>query len=40
MARYKFEFRQGDTLVYEGEQTAMWLKMDEDAAASPITSAV
>jgi 3-hydroxymyristoyl/3-hydroxydecanoyl-(acyl carrier protein) dehydratase len=33
MARYKFEFRQGDTLVYEGEQTAMWLKMDENAPA-------
>lgn len=29
MARYRFEFRQGETLVYEGEQTAMWLKVDE-----------
>ena len=29
MARYRFEFRQGETLVYEGEQTAMWLKIDE-----------
>ena len=29
MARYRFEFRQGDTVVYEGEQTAMWLKVVE-----------
>lgn len=29
MVRYKFEFRQGETVVYEGEQTAMWLKMVE-----------
>ena len=27
MARYHFEFRQGETLVYEGDQTAMWLKV-------------
>jgi 3-hydroxymyristoyl/3-hydroxydecanoyl-(acyl carrier protein) dehydratase len=26
MARYRFVFRQGETVVYEGEQTAMWLK--------------
>lgn len=32
MARYRFEFRQGDTLVYEGEQTAMWLKMKDEPA--------
>jgi hypothetical protein len=24
LARYAFEFTQGDTLVYEGDQTAMW----------------
>ena len=27
MARYRFEFHQGETLVYEGEQTAMWMKL-------------
>lgn len=31
MARYRFEFRQGETLVYEGEQTAMWMKVNEAA---------
>lgn len=25
LARYKFEFYQGETLVYTGDQTAMWL---------------
>ena len=29
MARYRFEFRQGQALVYEGEQTAMWIRMEE-----------
>ena len=29
MVRYKFEFRQGETVVYEGEQTAMWMKVVE-----------
>lgn len=27
MARYTFSFRQGETVVYEGEQTAMWIKI-------------
>lgn len=27
MVRYKFEFRQGETVVYEGEQTAMWRRI-------------
>lgn len=27
MVRYKFEFRQAQTVVYEGEQTAMWMKV-------------
>jgi hypothetical protein len=27
VARYSFEFKQGDTLVYEGDQTAVWEKM-------------
>ena len=28
VTRYAFEFRQGEKLVYEGDQTAMWLKID------------
>jgi hypothetical protein len=24
LARYEFDFRQGDKLIYEGDQTAMW----------------
>ena len=31
LARYDLRFLQGDTLIYEGDQTAMWLKI-EDAA--------
>ncbi|HVP68489.1 MAG TPA: hypothetical protein VMT17_14640 [Anaeromyxobacteraceae bacterium] len=27
LARYTFEFSQGGTLVYEGDQTAMWVKV-------------
>ncbi len=27
MVRYRFEFRQAETVVYEGEQTAMWMKV-------------
>jgi len=29
LARYRFEFSQGPELVYEGDQTAMWLQLDE-----------
>jgi acyl-CoA thioesterase FadM len=29
VARYDFRFEQAGTLVYEGDQTAMWLKIDE-----------
>jgi hypothetical protein len=36
MARYTFEFRQGETLVYEGDQTAMWMRIDE---AHPLPEA-
>jgi 3-hydroxymyristoyl/3-hydroxydecanoyl-(acyl carrier protein) dehydratase len=36
VARYNFEFRQDGKLVYEGDQTAMWLKTD---AAHPLLSA-
>jgi 3-hydroxymyristoyl/3-hydroxydecanoyl-(acyl carrier protein) dehydratase len=28
-ARYEFRFLQGETLVYEGEQSAMWMKVNE-----------
>jgi hypothetical protein len=28
LARYGFEFTQGDKLVYEGDQTAMWQRVD------------
>jgi 3-hydroxymyristoyl/3-hydroxydecanoyl-(acyl carrier protein) dehydratase len=35
MVRYKFEFRQGETVVYEGEQTAMWMKVI-DGPPSPL----
>lgn len=38
-ARYEFRFLQGKTLVYTGEQSAMWMKVDEaiptDAVAEP-----
>lgn len=27
MARYRFEFTQGDKVVYEGDQTAMWTRV-------------
>ncbi len=29
LARYDFRFRQGGTLIYEGDQTAFWSKVDE-----------
>ncbi len=32
-ARYVFRFTQGETLVYEGEQSAMWMKVDGAGAA-------
>jgi 3-hydroxymyristoyl/3-hydroxydecanoyl-(acyl carrier protein) dehydratase len=32
LARYKFEFRQQDTLVYSGDQTAIWV----DATKKPV----
>ena len=34
LARYAFRFTQGDVLVYEGDQTAMWLRTKEPAAAA------
>jgi hypothetical protein len=32
-ARYAFRFTQGDTIVYEGDQSAMWTLIDGRAAA-------
>ncbi len=32
-ARYEFKFFQGETLVYTGEQSAMWMKVDASGAA-------
>ena len=32
LARYAFRFTQAGTLVYEGDQTAMWKKVTDDAA--------
>jgi len=34
LARYEFTFTQGDTVVYEGDQTALWLRVDHDAQAA------
>jgi 3-hydroxymyristoyl/3-hydroxydecanoyl-(acyl carrier protein) dehydratase len=39
-ARYEFEFFQGKTLVYTGEQSAMWIKIATDVIASePLETA-
>jgi hypothetical protein len=32
MVRYQFEFRQGDTVIYTGDQTAMWAKVKDGEA--------
>ena len=34
LARYAFRFLQGDRLVYEGDQTALWLKVTEAGAGT------
>jgi len=39
LARYSFEFRQGDKLVYESDQTAMWLKVVDGAVRPSLGSA-
>lgn len=31
LARYRFQFHQGETLVYESEQSAMWIRVTEGA---------
>ena len=27
LGRYEFEFKQGDKIIYEGDQTALWMKI-------------
>lgn len=29
LARYEFKFTQGDALIYEGDQTALWMKVGD-----------
>jgi hypothetical protein len=36
LARYRFEFSQGDALVYEGDQSAMWLRPVSARAPAPV----
>ena len=33
--RYKFQFRQGETVIYESEQSAVWRRVTLEAAAAP-----
>lgn len=35
MVRYQFEFRQGETVIYTGDQTAMWARVKEGDAPLP-----
>lgn len=35
VVRYGFRFLQRERLIYEGDQTAMWLKVDEQHALDP-----
>lgn len=37
LARYTFTFRQAQTLVYTGDQTAMWLDVTAPRAAAPAS---
>lgn len=34
LCRYALRFTQNDTLVYEGDQSAMWLRVDDDELAA------
>jgi len=34
-ARYTFKFHQGETLVYSGDQTAMWIDATKKASVTP-----
>ncbi|MDQ3034584.1 MAG: hypothetical protein M3Y87_19400 [Myxococcota bacterium] len=38
LARYDIRFEQGGKLIYEGDQTAMWLKVDETNAAELMSA--
>jgi 3-hydroxymyristoyl/3-hydroxydecanoyl-(acyl carrier protein) dehydratase len=38
MARYSFEFRQGEKVVYQGDQTAMWARISGDGHAPPVST--
>lgn len=38
VTRYAFEFRQEGRIVYEGDQTAMWLKLDSPDVGSGVPS--
>ncbi len=40
LARYQFVFRQGETVVYEGDQTALWLRVTAEEPAHPRADAV
>ena len=35
MVRYQFEFRQGETVIYTGDQTAMWARVQEGQEPLP-----
>jgi len=39
LARYELRFLQGDTLVYEGDQTALWMKVRVGDAAQGVKPA-
>jgi hypothetical protein len=36
MVRYAFQFRHEGDLCYEGDQTAMWMRVDGDAPPNPL----
>lgn len=36
VARYAFRFFQGEKIIYEGDQTAMWMRVDENGAPPPL----
>jgi hypothetical protein len=38
LARYAFKFHQGTTLVYEGDQTALWIDAKRKASSSSSAS--
>jgi 3-hydroxymyristoyl/3-hydroxydecanoyl-(acyl carrier protein) dehydratase len=38
LARYTFRFHQGEAVIYDGDQTALWTRVVEGAAATPPSS--